>query len=66
MGTQSQIPDLTTSGNNVYVVWGYSPDAGDSEIVYRTSSNNGETFPPDLTNLSADDGDSFSPQIAAS
>jgi hypothetical protein len=59
-------PDITTSDNNLYVVWQFNPGTGDSEIVYRTSANNGNTFPPDLTNLSANNGDSFSPQIAAS
>jgi hypothetical protein len=66
VGTGSDSPDITTSGSNVYVVWFHLPGVSDTEIVYRTSSNNGNTFPGDLTNLSANDGDSFSPQIAAS
>jgi hypothetical protein len=66
VGTDSQSPDVTTSGSNVYVVWSHLPGVGDTEIAYRTSSNNGNTFPSDLTNLSANDGNSFTPQIAAS
>jgi hypothetical protein len=62
----SSSPEITTSGSNVYVVWQNIPGEGDSEIGYRTSANNGNTFPADLTNLSANDGDSFTPQIAVS
>ena len=56
---------IAVSGSNPYVVWGDST-LGSTEIIYRTSANNGDTFPSLLTNLSASDGASFSPAIATS
>ena len=56
---------IALSGNNVYVVWD-DFTSGNFDILYRTSSDNGSTFPSMLTNLSANAGSSFSPAIAAS
>lgn len=61
----SQAPAIAVSNNNVYVVWS-DDSSGSLEILYRTSANRGTTFNPIITNLSTDDGDTFSPDIAVS
>ena len=61
----STISAISLSGNNVYVVW-TDDTIGNFEIIYRTSSDNGATFPSLLTNLSANSGFSSSSSIAAS
>ena len=58
-------PTMALSGNNVYVVWD-DDTLGNFETLYRTSSDNGATFPSLLTNLSANAGTSFVSSIAAS
>ena len=63
--TSSAIPEIAISGNNVYVVWVDNPIT-DFEVLYRTSANNGDTFPAVSTNLSTNEGNSFSPTIAVS
>jgi hypothetical protein len=56
---------MATSGNNVYVVWP-SNQTGHLEIVFRASSDNGQTF-TDKVNLSnTPNMDSIDPGIAAS
>jgi hypothetical protein len=56
---------MATSGNNVYVVWP-SNQTGHLEIVFRASSDNGQTF-TDKVNLSnTPNMDSIDPEIAAS
>lgn len=56
---------MVTSGNNVYVVWP-SNQTGHLEIVFRASSDNGQTF-TDKVNLSnTPNVDSIDPEIAAS
>ena len=56
---------MATSGNNVYVVWP-SNQTGHLEIVFRASSDNGQTF-TDKVNLSnTPNVDSIDPGIAAS
>jgi LEA14-like dessication related protein len=61
----SSDPAISLSSNNVYVVWGdFTP--GNNEIIYRTSANNGDTFPSLLTNLSVNVATSSAPAIAAS
>jgi hypothetical protein len=56
---------MATSGNNVYVVWP-SNQTGHLEIVFRASSDNGQTF-TDKVNLSnTPNVDSIDPEIAAS
>ena len=56
---------IAVSGNNVYVVWS-GPTSGSADILYRTSTDNGSTFPNVITNLSANIGLSASPKIAVS
>ena len=60
-GGDSEFPAIALSGNNVYVVW--TNFTSGFEILYRTSANNGDTFPAVLTNLSANAGASFNPAI---
>jgi hypothetical protein len=56
---------IASSGNNVYVVWSGN-DTGHLEIIFRASSNNGQTF-TDKINLSNTPGvNSIDPQIFAS
>src|SRR5215218_4704392 len=56
---------MATSGTNVYVVW-LSNLTGHLEILFRASSDNGQTF-IDKVNLSnTPNVDSIDPQIAAS
>jgi hypothetical protein len=61
----SRDPQISNRGNNVYVVWTEVVTlAQNSEIFFRASNNNGDTFstPPD--NLSQKSGFSQNPQIA--
>jgi hypothetical protein len=58
-------PAIALSGNDVYVVWD-DDTSGNSEILYRTSANNGDIFPSVLTNLSTNTGFSGGPAIAVS
>jgi hypothetical protein len=56
---------MATSGNNVYVVWP-SNATGHLEILFRASSDNGQTF-ADKVNLSnTPDVDSTDPEIVTS
>ena len=64
-GTSFQ-PAITVIGSNVYVVWSDDAPAGNFEIVYRPSTNNGVTFDPTITNLSANLAVSNFPAIAVS
>ena len=61
----SEVPDIAVSGNNVYVVWA-GITAGSFDILYRTSADNGATFPNVITNLSGNAGLSLNPVIAVS
>jgi hypothetical protein len=56
---------MATSGNNVYIVWP-SNQTGLLEILFRASSDNGQTF-VDKVNLSnTPNVDSIDPQLATS
>ncbi|MDQ3836091.1 MAG: hypothetical protein M3270_04060 [Thermoproteota archaeon] len=56
---------IASSGNNVYVAWSGN-DTGHLEIIFRASSDNGQTF-SDKINLSNSPGvNSVDPQISAS
>ena len=56
---------MATSGNNVYVVWP-SNQTGILDIVFRASSDNGQTF-TDKVNLSnTPNVDSIDPQLSTS
>ena len=58
-------PQISSSGNNVYVVWTDSTLPGNDEILFAFSTNNGLTFStPD--NLSENTGSSVFPQISSS
>jgi hypothetical protein len=35
---------ISTSGNNVYITWSSNKTGGDFEIMFRASSDNGQTF----------------------
>ena len=60
-------PQISSSGNNVYVVWeGDSTLAdGDDDIFFAFSTDNGQTFSPPV-NLSESTEDTFDPQISSS
>jgi len=60
----SILPQIATSGNNVYVTW-YDGTPGNSDIFFSESSDNGQTFSSPI-NLSNNTGTSQAPQIAAS
>ena len=60
----SQLPQIATSGNNVYVTW-YDDTLGNNEIFLAASNDNGTSFGTPI-NLSNNAGDSFKPQIATS
>ncbi len=57
-------PNVSVSGNNVYVVW-EDDTAGGSEIILVRSTNNGVNFAPSR-NISNSPGESFNPRIAIS
>ena len=59
-------PQISSSGNNVYVVWEDSTFAGgDSDVFFAFSQDNGQTFST-TDNLSETTGNSFIPQISSS
>jgi hypothetical protein len=55
---------LAVSGSNVYVVYDF-PVTGNSEILYRKSTNDGDSF-GSTGNLSNTTENSVSPRVAAS
>ena len=57
---------IALSGNNVYTVWQQSTASSNADIMYRTSADNGATFPAVVTNVSANTGFSTTPAIAIS
>ena len=61
---ESEVPAIAVSGNNVYVVW--SDDTpGNNEILYKRSTDGGNSFVEPTENLSNNDGSSELPAIAA-
>ena len=59
-------PQISSSGNNVYVVWHEGPiDADNADIFFAFSTNNGQTFSPPV-NLSESNVDSGNSQISSS
>ena len=60
----SDAPQITASGNNVYVVW-TDKTTGGGDIYFRTSTDGGATFGT-IINLSNDAHLSYLPQIATS
>ena len=61
----SSEPAIALSSNNIYVVWTGNTNSN-LEVLYRTSPDNGVTFPSVMTNLSGNVGDSTNPSIAIS
>ena len=59
----SVFPDITVSGNNVYVVWDEEV-SGTRDILYRRSVDGGNTFSDTIKNLSNNPPQSVSPAIA--
>ena len=64
----SELPQMTASGNNVYVVW-LDDTLGSREIFLRRSTDGGNTFDSKIINLSKNNmegGDgAFNPEITA-
>src|SRR5260370_23435294 len=57
-------PEVAASGTNVYVVWS-DASGGNTEVLYKASTNNGASF-GSLLNLSSVPGTSEEQMIAAS
>ena len=55
-------PEVSSSGNNVYVVWQGQSKNGNQDIFLRKSSDYGSTF-GDIENISNDPGGSGDPEI---
>ena len=47
----SSFPAIAMSGSNVYVVWEDLASLATKEVLYRTSADNGATFPAIISNL---------------
>jgi hypothetical protein len=60
----SQNPQIAAIGNNVYVTWVDVTPAGNNDIFFAASNNNGLSFGTPI-NISNNTGFSFNPQIAA-
>ena len=56
--------EIAVSGNNVHAVWAHA-FSGNSEILYKRSTDSGATFGPSI-NLSNNPGFSLSPSITVS
>ena len=62
----SSNPQISSSGNNVYVVWQDGTFAGgNTDVFFKFSKDNGHTFST-TDNLSETTGNSFIPQISSS
>jgi hypothetical protein len=61
---ESFLPEIATSGNNVYVVW-FDFIEDNNEILYRRSTDNEANFGSTI-NLSNNDEGSVRPVVAAS
>ncbi|HET9807285.1 MAG TPA: hypothetical protein VFP49_10280, partial [Nitrososphaeraceae archaeon] len=60
----SVLPQISSEGNKVYVVWADETPSGNFDIFYAVSTDNGLTFStPD--NLSENNGTSANPQISS-
>jgi len=61
----SNYSSITSSGSNLHVVWFDRRDAGDAEIYYKNSTDNGDTWSADVR-LTNSLGDSYIPVVAVS
>ncbi len=57
-------PVITVQGSNIYLAWRQNVAAGNDDIFFDASSNNGTSF-GSVVNLSNNPGESFNPEIAA-
>jgi hypothetical protein len=55
-------PEVSSEGNNVYVVWQGDSQSGNQDILMRKSDDNGKTF-GDVINVSNDRAGSGNPEI---
>jgi len=55
-------PEVSSSGNNVYVVWQGQSNSGNQDIFLRKSVDYGSTF-GDIENISNDPGGSGNPEV---
>ena len=60
----SELPQIAAIGNNVYVTWNDDTPAGNFDILFAVSNNNGTSFGNPI-NLSNNAGFSFNQEIAA-
>ena len=60
----SELPQITSQGNNVYVVW-QDNTTGNNDVYFAYSPDNGKTF-ESLRNLSKNNGTSEFPQVSSS
>jgi hypothetical protein len=56
-------PEISTEGNNVYVVW-QDDTPGNNEILFAESNDNGQTFSTPAENISNNAGFSQDPRIS--
>ena len=61
---QSEFPQISSEGNNVYVVWHEFTAAGDVDIFFARSTDRGMTF-SEPENISENAGASLLPQISS-
>lgn len=64
-GTSYNYSSITSSGSNLHVVWFDRRDAGDAEIYYKHSNDNGDTWSADIR-LTNSIGNSYIPVVAVS
>ena len=62
----SRNPQISSQGNNVYIVWSeVVTPLQNSEIFFRASNNNGQIFSIPPNNLSSNSGFSQNPQVSS-
>jgi len=64
-GTVSTTPEISSSGNNVYVVWMQDNIFGNYDVFFKASNNGGETFGSTI-NISNNPTTSRFPKMTAS
>lgn len=61
----SRFPSITSNGNNVHVVW-QDDRAGNNEIYYKNTSNNGLNWALNPIRVTSNSGNSLNPSIICS